>query len=75
MSLQRSKYLCVEENICLQNIYEGMMSNQFKEIKPEKGSESKRWDPETADPYIQKFSDRIDFYLRFNPAIEVAIKR
>lgn len=40
MALQRSKYLSVEENICRENIYKGMMSNQFKEIKPEKGSES-----------------------------------
>ena len=30
MSLQRSNYVCIEDDICRANIYEGTLSNKFK---------------------------------------------
>ena len=30
MSLQRSNYVCIDDDICRAKIYEGILSNQFK---------------------------------------------
>ena len=39
MSLQRSKYLCINSNISRKNIYDGALSNQFKSMTKQEKEE------------------------------------
>lgn len=75
MSLQRSKYICVEDNITKQNIYYGSLSNQFK-VK----EELKTADP--IDPYTGEqvkmpvdLEEKIELCLRYCKVGEVNQKR
>ena len=44
MSLQQSNYICIDDDICRANIYEGFLSNQFK-------AKSTVHTPNHIDPY------------------------
>jgi len=75
MSLQRSKYVCIDSNISRKNIYDGALSNQFNK---EQGEETANpIDPTTGKPiYIERNVDGKDVVsLRYCPDYEVGKKR